>query len=174
MSQFGFFLSLYDHLVDFIIVTHGLRTPSEEIAFNARPKIHSHSQIFRYGRSIFCLPHRPKFSDFFDLCLHWVSVLRGYWYSNVKNFKSLTWFRQYHGLQTSNEGIIQKKKKIWKFGPMWQTKYTLAVLKNLGMGVDCLPYSYDNFLTWPPQYVGNTIINGEFLGSFFKGIFLQF
>ena len=32
---------------------HGLRTPREEIAFTARPKIHSHSQIFRYGRSIF-------------------------------------------------------------------------------------------------------------------------
>ena len=50
---------------------------SEEIAFTARPKIHSHSQIFRYGRSIFCLPHRPKFSDVFDLCLHWVPVVRG-------------------------------------------------------------------------------------------------
>ena len=55
---------------------HGLRTLGEEIDFTARPKIHSHSQIFRYGRSIFCLPHRPKFSDFFDLCLHWVSVVR--------------------------------------------------------------------------------------------------
>ena len=32
---------------------HGLRTLREEIAFTARPKIHSHSQIFRYGRSIF-------------------------------------------------------------------------------------------------------------------------
>ena len=53
---------------------HGLRTPGEEIALTARPKIHSHSQIFRYGRSIFCLPHQHKFSDFFDLCLHWVSV----------------------------------------------------------------------------------------------------
>ena len=31
------------------------------------------SQIFRYIRSIFCLRKRPKFSDFFDLCLHWVS-----------------------------------------------------------------------------------------------------
>ena len=29
------------------------------------------------GRSIFCLPHRPKISDFFDVCLHWVSVVRG-------------------------------------------------------------------------------------------------
>ena len=57
---------------------HGLRTPREEIAFTARPKIHSHSQIFRYVGSIFCLPHQPKFSDIFDLCLHWVSVVRAY------------------------------------------------------------------------------------------------
>ena len=56
--------------------THGLRTPREKIAFTAQPKIRSHSQIFRYGRSIFCLPHRPNFSDIFDLCLHWVSVVR--------------------------------------------------------------------------------------------------
>ena len=55
---------------------HGLRTPGEENAFTARPKINSQSQVFRYGRSIFCLPHRPKFSDFFDLCLHLVSVVR--------------------------------------------------------------------------------------------------
>ena len=57
-------------------IKHGLRTPREEIAFTARPKIHSHSQIFRYGGSIFCLSHRPNFSDIFDLCLHWVSVVR--------------------------------------------------------------------------------------------------
>ena len=56
---------------------HGLRTPGEEIAFTARLKIHFHSRIFRYGRTIFCLPHQPKFSDFFDLCLRWVSVVRG-------------------------------------------------------------------------------------------------
>ena len=55
---------------------HGLRPPREEIAFTARPKIHSHLQIFRYSQSIFCLPHRPNFSDIFDLCLHWVSVVR--------------------------------------------------------------------------------------------------
>ena len=57
---------------------HGLQTPREEIAFTARPKIHSQSQIFRYGRSIFCLPHQPNFSDIFDLCLHWVSVVRDF------------------------------------------------------------------------------------------------
>ena len=32
---------------------------------------------FRYGQSIFHLPHRPKFSDLFDLCRHWVTVVRG-------------------------------------------------------------------------------------------------
>ena len=53
------------------IVAHGLRRPREEIAFTARPKIHSHSQFF----NIFCLPHQPKFSGIFDLCLHWVSVI---------------------------------------------------------------------------------------------------
>ena len=57
---------------------HGLRPPREEIAFTARPKTQSQSQIFRYGGSIFCLPHRPNFSENFDLCLHWVSVVRGY------------------------------------------------------------------------------------------------
>ena len=38
-----------------IALVHGLRTPREEIAFTARPKIHSHSQIFRYGRSGYIL-----------------------------------------------------------------------------------------------------------------------
>ena len=58
---------------------HGLRTPREEIAFTARPKIQSQSQVFRYSQSISCLPHRPNFSDIFDLCLHWVSVVRESW-----------------------------------------------------------------------------------------------
>ena len=65
----------YEPAVDH--TNHGLRTHREEIAFTARPKIQSQSQIFRYGRSTFCLPHWPKFSDTFDLCLHWVSVVRG-------------------------------------------------------------------------------------------------
>ena len=34
----------------FVTLTdYGLRTPGEEIDFTALPKIHSHSQIFRYG-----------------------------------------------------------------------------------------------------------------------------
>ena len=39
-----------------------------------------------------------------------------------------------HELQTPNEGIPKSKKS--EFGPMWQTKYALAVPKNLGVGVD--------------------------------------
>ena len=50
----------------------------QSFSFDARLKIQSQSQIFRYGRSIFCLPHRPNFSDIFDLSLHWVSVVRGF------------------------------------------------------------------------------------------------
>ena len=57
--------------------THELPSPREEIAFTARPKIQSKTQIFRYGRSIFCLTHRPNFSDIFDLCIHWLSVVLG-------------------------------------------------------------------------------------------------
>ena len=60
---------------NFNVPKHGLRTPGEKMVFTARPKIQSQSQIFRYGRSIFCLPHQPKFSDFFDFCLRWVSVV---------------------------------------------------------------------------------------------------
>ena len=76
--------------------SHGLRTTREEIAFTARPKIHSHSQVFRYGRSIFCLPHQPNFSDIFDFCLHWVSVVRDWsWYisrcGTHTNFFSSWW-----------------------------------------------------------------------------------
>ena len=69
-------------------IAHGLRTPREEIAFNARPKIQFQSQIFRYSRSIFCLPHQPDISDLFYLCLHWVSVVR----ANSCTRLSLTFF----------------------------------------------------------------------------------
>ena len=71
-----FFCLGFGEHCNFDVHHHGLRTPREEIAFTARPKIPSHSQIFRYGQRIFCLPHWPNFSDIFDLCLHWVSVVR--------------------------------------------------------------------------------------------------
>ena len=85
LQYFGFIgeiLSWSPLLVSFTALNHSLRTPREEIAFTAQLKIHSHSQIFRYGRSIFCLPHQPKFSDIFDLCLHWVSVVRVFGHCN--------------------------------------------------------------------------------------------
>ena len=58
-----------------------MQMPSEEITFTAWPKIKSQSQIFRYGHSIFCLPYRPKISDFFNLRLHWVSIVRRHFHS---------------------------------------------------------------------------------------------
>ena len=79
-TEFSFVLWLFIFFISkqtmnfYFILDHGLRTPREKIAFTARPKIQSQSQIFRYGDSIFCLPHRPKFPGFFGFCLHWVSV----------------------------------------------------------------------------------------------------
>ena len=71
-----------------LIFWHGLRMPREEIAFTAWPKIQSQSQIFRYGRSIFCLPHRPNFSYIFDLCLQWA----------VSSSTLLYWIKLVYGL----------------------------------------------------------------------------
>ena len=47
----------------------------DEITFTAQPKIQSQPQLFRYGRSIFCLPHWPTFSDIFSLCLNIYSFI---------------------------------------------------------------------------------------------------
>jgi hypothetical protein len=101
---------------------HGLRTPREEIAFTARPKIQSQSQIFRYCGSIFCLPHRPNFSDIFDLCLHWVSVVRDFipviWKDFFFNFiVFLTKFDWIARSDTSRQQISQPNIKLlaWFF-----------------------------------------------------------
>ena len=51
---------------------------------------------------------------------------------------------QKHGLGTPNEGINQRNMKIWANR---QTKYALAVSKNLGVGVDFRPCSEGHFLT---------------------------
>ena len=55
------------------------------------PSLHSQKftptpKVLVYGRCIFCLPHWHKFSDFFDLCLFWVSVVRGLDNVSRKNF----------------------------------------------------------------------------------------
>ena len=95
---------------------HGLRTPREDISFTVRPKIQTQSQIFRYEGSIFCLPHRPKFSDIFDLCLHWVSVVRDF--RATKGY--IGWvFLNFFGWQKENiDGIfrLESEKRIgWIF-----------------------------------------------------------
>ena len=58
---------------------HGLQTPSEEIAFTARAKIKSQSQVcigtVQWKHILSAI--LPIISGFFDLCLHWVSVVRG-------------------------------------------------------------------------------------------------
>ena len=74
ISDFTFLPDMKSLLIS--VPMHGLRTPGEEMVFTARSKINPHSQIFRYSRSIFCMPHRTKISDFFYSCLHWVSVVR--------------------------------------------------------------------------------------------------
>ena len=38
-----------------------------------------------YGCSLFCVPHRPNQSNIFDLCLHWVSIVRGCSHFQVSN-----------------------------------------------------------------------------------------
>ena len=82
------FQALALYACNFHCLVHGLRTPRQEISFIALPKIHSHSQIFMYGQSIFCLPHRPNFSDIFDLlgvrsrwsCLSCLHTWQANWY----------------------------------------------------------------------------------------------
>ena len=78
--------------------SRGLRTPRGEITFTARPKIQSQSQSFMFGRSIFCLPHRPNLLDIFDLCLHWVSVVRASSATDCNKNKNLNFigFSQEH------------------------------------------------------------------------------
>jgi hypothetical protein len=105
-------------LFTFEHIYHGLRTPREEKAFTARLKIQSQSQIFRYGRSIFCLPHQLNFSDIFDLCLHWVSVVRDIYIAKggqnfMKSHSSIGYVpyrRHYKPLSLISRGIWVLKK----------------------------------------------------------------
>ena len=94
LSTFKFWIKIHNEHILLYGLYHGLGTLGEEIAFTTLPKINSQSQIFRYGRSIFCLPHWPKFSDFFDLCLHWVSVVRGLYYKTwlFKTSRIWNWY----------------------------------------------------------------------------------
>ena len=137
MSTFASFLFIFDRFLGIRLesfytfainyfMTHGLRTPGEEIAFTARRKIKSQPQIYRYGRSIFCLPHRPKISGFFDLCLHWVSVVRVM--TNTGFSELLVYF--FLLLDTCN------LKRVWA------TSFLFLMTKQLSIGTCC------KYTTW--------------------------
>ena len=82
---------------------HRILTPSEEIAFTAQPKINSNSQVLRYGRSIFCLPHWPKISVF------WFGV-RSQW-----NFKSTRDYAKFF----DPSGLLMYYKDSKKLRPLF-------------------------------------------------------
>ena len=54
-----------------------------------------------------------------------------------------------HVFKTTDYGHPMKAK-ISESGPMWQTKYALAVPKNLGVGVNFRPCSEGYFLSGRP------------------------
>ena len=122
---------------------HGLQTPREEIAFTARPKIQSQSQIYRYGRSIFCLPHRPKFSDIFDFCLHCVSVVRAYTLADSGFFKN---FLYQGGVKSTVSWVFEDLKfKIsegydqnWCFPDSAQLAVSATLIPNLVKPLICI------------------------------------
>ena len=60
-------------LIESIRLYHGLQMPCEEIAFTARPQIKSQSQV--RPKHILSAASAHIFS-FFDICFHWVSVVR--------------------------------------------------------------------------------------------------
>jgi hypothetical protein len=57
-------------------------------------------------------------------------------------------YSSYHGLRTPNEGINQRYLKNWT--DVRQTKYALAVPKNLGLGLNFRPCSEGYFLSGRP------------------------
>ena len=68
-------------------------------------------------------------------------------------FRGSGFFGSNHGLRTPNEGINQRNLK---FGPMWQTKYALAIPMNLGLEFYFRPCREGDFLTGRPQSVVQT------------------
>jgi hypothetical protein len=89
-----------------------LSTPRKEIAFTARPKIQSQSQIFRYGGSIFCLPHRPNFSDIFNLYLHSHFYSAPSIFTVFRNLVWEIWFEKYGSRYLVREKWLTRKKVV--------------------------------------------------------------
>ena len=51
------------------------------------PKSTPTAKFLGTAEAYFCLPHQLKFSDFFDLCLHWVSIVRDLAHLCANGFK---------------------------------------------------------------------------------------
>ena len=133
--------------------------PGEEITFTAQPKIKSQSQIFRYGRSIFCLPHRPKISDFFDLCLRWVFVVRGFTQRFYTKKKLLTFLK----VKSLKSNTVHCWRMKWQTRPRAKPRATKHLVSG-GFGQNylffcfclpapksplLLPLLWHHLLVWP-------------------------
>ena len=81
-----------------------------------------------YCRSIFCLPHRLNFADIFDLCLHWVFVVRAT--DSALEFQAkgdMAWYYTYwilvyrkNSLQLTQPWIKQGKKEKNNLIILWR------------------------------------------------------
>ena len=124
------------------------------MAFTAWPKIYSHSQIFRYGRSKFHLPQRPNFSDFFYLCLHWVSVVRDLIYQQERNqgaWKNISfgriewrlWFKKTCDYTVFPQIVLSAKiqfiSKKWNFASTIWIGYNFKIKEKIASSLEYLP-----------------------------------
>ena len=135
---------------------HGLRTSDEEIAFTARPKINSHSQIFRYGRKhILPATSAQIFSDFFDLCLYWVSVVRALYHWDCivhllcmlsreaklrQSCASVSCFVDFFqaGNVEAQQSLFFEKKADWKRSPRQSLRHSIRMFsRKLLFGLVC-------------------------------------
>ena len=107
--------------------------------FTAGPKIKSQFQIYRYGRSIFFLPH--SFSKYRKILFSSLEVLP-HDFCKLQPPK-LEMVDMYHKLRNPMKAYI---KETWNLGPMWQRKNVLAVPINLELGFDFSPCREGNFL----------------------------
>ena len=80
--------------------------------------------------------------------VNWEAEFHGYFSRTIVCIDIRLWLYDLLSKSTDYEHQIKARiKEIWNFGPMRQTKYALAVPKNLGLGFDFWLYSEVDFLT---------------------------
>ena len=126
----------------FFAFVHGLRTPVEEIAFSARPKINSHFQIFRYGRSIRILSATSA------------QIFRFLWFRYACiGCPKFFWFDPFQRARA--EIIIKKIARFW-FKWKLALKFDSSKLNNfwvlihLEIQIHCLPNKVTKYLMYIP------------------------